>query len=486
MSDVHIKYINDVHCKIVCDPGILREISDQFHFFAENYRYHPKFKAKTWDGKIRMINMLTGVAYCGLIKKIKKFCDARGYSFTFDSQFAYDVISEEKIDKFIESLNLPVEVRDYQRKSFEVCVSSKRRTLLSPTSSGKSLMIYMILRWFNVKSLIIVPTNGLVTQMADDFKSYGYEGEIHLSTDKINRGDIDADITISTWQSLNNGKSSVPKEWYNQFQLVVGDEAHGAKSKSMIQIMECMTHIPYRFGTTGTLGDNELNKHTVEGLFGPTYKSISTKEMIDKNYASKLTIKCIVLKYPKGTVKPNDKKDKWTYQKEVDFLINNEARNKFIAKLTGSLKGNKLVFFRIQDHGRELQRLFDQAGKKYFYIDGDISANEREAIRKQMEEEGDSILLGSLGTTSTGINIKKLHHMIAGHPSKSKTKVLQSIGRILRLHKDKEEDGAVFYDIVDDLNFPQQKNYTLTHFYHRCKIYDSEKFNYQIYEVEIK
>lgn len=491
MSDVHLKYINSVHIKVCADPSTVMELSDQLTFYADNYKWNPKYKARMWDGKIRLVNQLSGICYSGLAQRIKKFCDARGYSFSFDDELTYANVSEYELTEFIKTLNIPekYQIRDYQFKAILKCIRSGRRTLVSPTSSGKSLMIYIIMRWYQQeKGLIVVPTIGLVGQMESDFRDYGYRGNIHVSTGGLSKSnDIDCDIVITTWQSLNNGKSKMPKQWYSQFGCVFGDEAHGCKATSLIQILSSLEGCRYRFGATGTLDGHPLNEATIEGLFGPQYRSTTTKQLMDDGHVAKLKIKCIVLKYPDDIKKQFHtavNKKKKTYQEEIDFLVNHEKRNKFLKNLTLSLKGNKLLFFRIIDHGKILYNLIgSESTHNVFYIDGGIDAVQRELIRKAIEEEHNATLVASLGTTSTGVSINKLHHMIAASPSKSKIKVLQSIGRMLRMHQEKEE--AILYDIVDDLSYKSSQNFTLNHFMERCKIYDAERFDYEIYNVRL-
>jgi superfamily II DNA or RNA helicase len=485
MESVHLQYINAVHCKVVTEPSILMELSDHFTFFAENYRFNPRYKARVWDGKIRLVNRLTALIYAGLARHVKKFCDERGYAFTYDEQLQYDNISADDFNSFITNLGLPdhIRPRDYQIKSVVKCIKSKRRTLLSPTSSGKSLMIYMITQWYKKKTLIVVPTIGLVKQMAEDFREYGYTGSIHMSTDGLStREDIQEDIVITTWQSMNNGRKKMARQWYQQFEVVVGDEAHTCKATSLVKILTSLDNCKYRFGTTGTLDDTPLNKITIEGLFGPQYQVVTTKDLMDSGHVSNLKIKCIVLKYPEQICK--DMKGK-TYHEEIDFITSDEDRVKFIKNLTLSLKGNKLLFFRVIDHGKQLADVITSSGaSNVFYIDGSVSGTNRNDIRKAIEEEENAILVASLGTTSTGISINKLHHMIAASPSKSKIKVLQSIGRMLRQHESKEQ--AVLYDIVDDFSYKSYTNFTYKHFIDRTRIYDKEQFDYKIYTVTIK
>lgn len=493
MTDVHLEYYNDAYIRVRAEASIMMELAEYFTYFKDNYKFDPKFKARMWDGKIRLLNRLTGLLYAGLAQRVQKFCAMNDYTFSFDDQLVYDNVSVNEVNEHLDSLNLPewVDRRDYQVESLVKCLRSRRRTLLSPTSSGKSLMIYALATWYKRKTLVIVPTTGLVQQMASDFRSYGFQGRIHTSEEGLLKDhDIPADIVITTWQSLDNGKKKMPKVWFNQFPVVFGDEAHGCKATTLIKILSSMENTPYRFGTTGTLDNNALNKATIEGLFGPPYQSTTTRELIDMGYATDIKIKCIVLRYPEEVrkefnkpipIKGTKKSRKKTYQEEIDFIMSNEARNKFIANLALSLTGNKLVFFRLQDHGALLFKMFE--GKaNVFYVDGTVK--DRESIRRAIEDEENCILLASLGTTSTGVSINKLHHMVATHPSKAKIKLLQSIGRMLRQHEDKVE--ATMYDIVDDLSYGAKKNYTLQHFEERCKIYDGEQFEYKIYTVGLK
>ena len=485
MESIHLQHINSVHCKVIADPGILMELSDHFTFYAENYRFNPRYKARVWDGKIRLVNRLTALIYAGLARHVKKFCDDRGYKFSYDTELQYDNISVAEVKTFIETLGLPdhIKPRDYQISSVVKCIRSKRRTLLSPTSSGKSLMIYMLTQWYKKKTLIVVPTIALVKQMEQDFLEYGFKGKFNLSIDGLEKNnDIDCDVVITTWQSLNNGRTKMPKQWYQQFEVVIGDEAHTCKATSLIKILSSLDNCRYRFGTTGTLDDNVLNRVTIEGLFGPQYQVVTTKDLMESGHVSNLKIKCLVLTYPKEVCKSVKGSN---YQQEIDFITSSEERTKFIKNLTLSLEGNKLVFFRVIDHGKHLANsLRDSGADDVFYIDGSVSGDEREAIRKAVEERENSTLVASLGTTSTGVSINRLHHMIAASPSKSKIKVLQSIGRMLRLHDTKQQ--AVLYDIVDNLSVGKHANFTYKHFIDRTRIYDKENFDYKIYTVPLK
>ena len=226
MADIHLKYIDSVYAQVLCEESVRRELAETLTYYAEGYKFSPKYKFGNWDGKISLIKA-NNIVYAGLAQRIKKFADANKYTFEFDDQFLYESISIHEIEEFVKTLNVPAkyESRDYQIKSVQKCLQAGRRTLISPTSSGKSFMIYLIMQWYKKKTLLIVPTIGLVEQMSQDFIDYGYEGRMHLSTSGLSKSNnIPADVVITTWQSLENGKTKMPKDWYDQFEVVFGDE----------------------------------------------------------------------------------------------------------------------------------------------------------------------------------------------------------------------------------------------------------------------
>jgi superfamily II DNA or RNA helicase len=238
-----------------------------------------------------------------------------------------------------------------------------------------------------------------------------------------------------------------------------------------------------RIGTTGTLDDSKVNKLVLEGLFGPTQKVISTKELIERKQLANFSIKCIVLKYPEQTCKAVKG---FTYQDEMAFLVAHEGRNKFIADLATNLNGNTLVLFTyVEKHGKIL---YDDIvskckNRKVFFVHGGVDAEDREQVRQITEQENDAVIVASYGTFSTGVNIRNLHNVIFSSPTKSKIRSLQSIGRVLRLGENK--DTATLYDIADDLRYGPYVNFTLKHYEERIKIYSEERFVFTSSNVRI-
>ena len=287
-------------------------------------------------------------------------------------------------------------------------------------------------------------------------------------------------VIISTWQSIYK----LPASWFQGFGMVVGDEAHNFKAKSLTSILEKCTEAKYRIGTTGTLDGTQTHQLVLEGLFGPVYKVTTTKELMDNDDLAQLNIDILILKYKEEFCKQIVKEK---YQQELDFIVRYEPRNNFISNLALDQKGNTLILFNYVDkHGKPLHSLLQTKmpdKRKLFYVSGETDVDTRESVREITEKEKDAIIVASLGTFSTGINIRNLHNIIFASPSKSQIRVLQSIGRGLR----KSEDGTdtKIYDIADDLHWKNQKNYTLQHAAERIKIYSKERFNYKMYDINI-
>jgi superfamily II DNA or RNA helicase len=370
--------------------------------------------------------------------------------------------------------------RGYQIKGVYDALKFNRKLLISPTASGKSLMIYTLTRYHlehKRKVLIIVPTTSLVEQMFKDFTDYGWDSESYCH--KIYSGkekQSNLPVTITTWQSVYK----LEKKYFENFDVVIGDEAHLFKSKSLVSIMTKLLDCKYRYGFTGTLDGTQTHKWVLEGLFGPSYKIIRTDELISGGYLSKLSIKILILKHPA------QKFD--TYEDEIQYLISHQQRNNFIKNLTLDQNGNTLILYsRVEDHGMPLYEIINkskEANRKCFFVFGGVAAEEREKVREITESEDNAIIIASYGTFSTGINIKRLHNIIFASPSKSRIRNLQSIGRVLR--KGDGKIKAILYDIADDITYGSSRNYTMNHLMERIKIYNEENFDYEMLTIPLK
>lgn len=486
MDTIKVQKLNEVYLRIRSDErSVLRELSDHFTFEVPGYRFMPTYRHGTWDGKIRLFNIQDGTIYAGLVSYINTFAEERGYVVEYDEPDADENFSVHEAVEFIETLGLPFSPRNYQVDAFVSAVRKRRMLLLSPTASGKSLIIYMLTRFYlnslleGKKVLIIVPTTSLVAQMTQDFADYGMPSDIGIHQIMSGKSkETECPIVISTWQSLFR----LRKDYFEQFGMVVVDECHGVKAKSLMGILTKTPNLKYRFGTTGTLDGMQTNKLVIEGLLGPVRKVIGTKTLIDEKVLSDFLVKAIILKHEEKV------SSKLKYQEEVDYLVGSESRNKFIKNLVLSLEGNTLVLFNyIEKHGVPLFNMINVVdGKKVFFVHGGTSVGDREAVRAQVEQEDNAIIIASVGVYSTGINIKRLNNVVFVHPGKSRIRTLQSIGRALRRVGEDEDEQAILYDIVDDLSAGRKtRNFALKHYQERFEIYKSEKFKVKSYNVKL-
>jgi len=496
MESLIVSKVNETFLRIECEPSIERELSEHFCFFVPGYKFMPSYRNRMWDGKIRLFDQRKKTLYTGLYKYLKEFCEPRNYHIIIDDKNGNPETKHQIDTKYItDGLSLtaggnPITPRDYQIEALDHALSNRKSLLLSPTASGKSLIIYMAIRSFldsnDSNALLIVPTTSLVEQMYSDFGDYSqtdewnHENECHRIYSGREKYNINKRVIITTWQSIYKEKL----DWFQDYGMVIGDEAHQFKAKSLTSILEKCVNAELRMGTTGTLDGTQTHQLVLEGLFGPVYKVTTSKELMDRGSLSQLYISVLILKYHDNLCKAHIKN---SYQQELDFIVGYDPRNQFIANLARDQKGNTLVLFNyVEKHGKPLHRLLQDKidkDRKLFYVSGETDVDTRESVREITEKEKNAIIVASIGTFSTGINIRNLHNIIFASPSKSQIRVLQSIGRGLR----KSEDGrdTKLYDIADDLHWKSNKNYTLQHAAERIKIYSKEKFKYKLYDINI-
>ncbi len=487
MTKLILRNHNETYLKIDCETYVAWELREAFSFRAPNFQFHPKYKAKLWDGFIRMYNPNTRMILRGLTPQVIKWIEDRGYEYEYDGELLQPY-SVEECNEFVEQLNPKHPPRDYQLNAFIHAMRTKRSIIISPTGSGKSLLQYMIcmnLVKQGKRGLLIVPRSALVEQMYSDFEDYSskngkkmekYCHRVYSGHDKVS----EKPIIISTWQSLQR----MPAKYFEQFDYVICDEVHQAQAKALNDIVSKCTKATYRIGVTGTLSGAKAHEYTLVGLFGQVYRATSTAELMEKGQLADLTIKCMVLKYTDEECKYMSK---CKYQDELDYIISHKGRNKFITNLALSLEGNTIIFFNfVEKHGQVIFDLLNskvKEGRKVFFIHGGTDVDDREQIRRIIENERDAIIVGSVGVLSTGTNIVAIDNVIFASPTKSKIRNLQSIGRGLRVNDSKQ--SATLFDIADDFSWRKKENYTLKHFIERLKTYSEEKFKFKIYKIEM-
>lgn len=499
-NDIIIHKIDETFIKIECDDSVTGDLVDYFSYSDTIWVGDKKRGKKRYPKSVRvkLFSVRAKTLYRGLLPYVEEFARDNNLTISYSDpslEYASD-ISYFEIEKYAKSLNIhtkgkSIEVHDHQLNSVTQAIRNKRSLLIVPTGGGKTLITYIIVRILapllqkkNQKILIIVPTINLVEQSYKDFIDYSSVNKwnteknvhrIHYGYEKF----TDCPITVSTWQSL----AEMPMEYFKDFGVIIGDEAHLTTAKSLKYIITSCVNAKYRIGMTGTLDESPIHKLVIEGLFGVVYKPTTTRELMDKGILSQLKINSILLKHTMGT------EVKMSSDDEMEFLISNSKRNKFICNLAMSLKNNTLILFRfVERHGVVLHRMLQQlndGSKKIYFVHGKIDADIREQIRQIMETEDNAIVVASYGTFSTGVSINNLHNLIFASPSAGIVRILQSIGRGLRLNTNKHI--ANLFDVGDDIryNLNSENNNTLNHYLKRLSIYKNEKFSYQIYKIRI-
>lgn len=485
---VQIEKFNEAYIRIKCEPSTAQEISEFFTFEVPGAKFMPTVRNRLWDGRVRLFSPGTGKIYYGLLPYVQKFLKDQGYQVELTDDFDNEKVDPKFTYQFVRSIEKgKFRARDYQLKAIHNIIQNHRGLILSPTGSGKSFIIYALVRYFlhlfgHEKILIVVPTTSLVEQMYSDFADYGWFPDEHCH--KLYAGsekNTKKEVIISTWQSIYK----LDKRYFNQFGAVFVDEAHLAKAKSLTGIMTKLHNCKHRIGLTGTLDGTEVHRLVLEGLFSVHEKVTTTSELIERKELSNIHIRVLVLEHTKRNKTLMKGK---TYQQEMEYISTHLKRNLFIRNLVCDLKGNTLVLAQYIE--KQLMPLcqmiedYSDENRKIYLIHGATPTDDREEVRRLVEKNDNCIIVASYGTFSTGINIKRIHNIVFASPYKSQIKVLQSIGRGLRLSSDKEQ--LTLFDLADDIQYNNKVNYTLKHLTDRISIYNEQGFDYDIIPVKLK
>jgi superfamily II DNA or RNA helicase len=520
-----IEKLNAVYFKIHCNFEQLLELRDFFTTHAENYWFSPKYKAKMWDGKISFFNTNDNTLPIGLFKFLHCFLKLHKYNYElkFKEDEFFNHITHEDLNKLFVALfkNKEFYPRDYQIDSVFKFLNKKRGVVELPTGSGKSNIIYVLIRYLlasvDKKILLVVPNINLTLQMFSDFKEYGFEeisDYVSVLFHDSKMYDKNKRILISTWQSIYKKQYN----FFEEFDAVIVDEVQSVTDSSKLkQLLQKCINADYRFGLTGTLPENlsPINLFNIFGFLGPKLiiktddnVEVKTKTLQDQGYLSKIKIANLIIKYPKEDIqnlikltkqpkKDSDEPKKNVYAEEIKYIINHKKRNNVIKYILKHINTNDNVLILCQ-RIEHLDFIYDYLKSEFkekiiYKISGNVESLEREKVRKEIEHKSGCVIVATYGVFSTGINIKKLHHVIFASFYKSKIKVMQSIGRGLRLHKSKKK--LILWDIVDDFRYKTKKslkeNFAYIHFKQRLELYKRDQFDYvnkivNIYNIKEK
>jgi superfamily II DNA or RNA helicase len=483
-----VEYIDRATCRLDGDNDLLLSIVEFFSYYAKDYKHMPLFKRGIWDGKVKMFKVSDRKLPAGLLSRLYEHAKMRGYTVEIIGD-AFPLIPFD--DEFFLSDITPLtafEVMNHQMGAVGDVLAYNTRLVLSPTSSGKSMIMYLAARYIMAKHkkriLIIVPNKTLVEQMREDFVEYATDGwgptDIHAIYAEQEIWTAH-DVVVSTYQTA----VKLTTEWYEEFGAIFIDEAHGANSKSVTTILGNASHMLYCAGFTGTLNGTYMHEMEMRARFGDVTKLVTTKELMAMGIVAQLSIDAITLTHKDDET--TKLAAKWTYAEEIEYLVNSAERNEFLANLATSEDKNVMILFHRTEHGQALKRLIQDliAGstKTLFYVDGNVDIKDRAPIRAAMEASDGCILLASYGTSSVGLSIKNIHFMVLGHPFKDRIRVLQTIGRILRISPTKK--SAKVIDIGDHVSGKRKTpNATYDHFLQRLALYQEEGFDYDTVTIQ--
>ena len=474
MSSLYALKVNSVYMRVECEADVAHELWDHFAFEIPNAKHTPKVKSGQWDGLIRLFNPRSQLMYIGLLEELKQFCIDSDYALEIDDRLLETTPFSEKVfDAFVanvlklESKYVP---RPAQKDAVLECIQNNRRVIISPTASGKSLIIYMLIRYYlnhpkvkGGKILLIVPAVSLVTQMFKDFQEYCSTFDVEQHVHTISAGDeksSDKPIVITTWQSIQNQ----PKPWFNDYRVVIVDETHRAKAAELKNILSNLVNADFRFGFTGTLDNIETNRMIITGLLGPVKQFVTTQELIDDKTLSNMNIEMVFLKYPYEVSRllPGA-----SYLDEMKFILPREDRMKILSDYVQKQRGNTVVMYNlVETHGKPMFEYFQKhlKNKKLFFISGKIKPSVREEIRQFVQGGNECVIVANYKVFAEGINLPRIHNIILGAPISTKTSeiaFLQSLGRGLR--KDYDKDVINIVDLVDENIIKNWKSHATRH-----------------------
>jgi superfamily II DNA or RNA helicase len=447
--------------------GVL--ISDIFPEVREHFSVKaPKFGAARFNKYIpdrKYVITPTGRFKIGLYWEIYKYIRSNypNTSFTFTEAFRSAVLQGYEASSVVDR-----GLRDYQNEIVGKCLKMGTGTVVLATAGGKTFTMASLVESINpLKGIIIVPDPGLVEQTYNDFLKYGIAAERVSRWTGEHALNQDAQVIIANRSILQSKSSDI--EWIKFVDLVIVDEVQSLKKDNGITDIVSKILTLHKYGFTGTLPENDIDRWTIMGITGPMIYERKAHELREEKYVAEskaliLNVKYKTLPPPKPKSNPNEQ-----YREEVEWLIRNEFRNKLITKLCGNFKNNALLLVDRLEHGEVLKAALEGAhpDRRVFFINGEMEMEDREKVKKLMEQESNVLCVAMAKIFAVGISINNLHYIVFCSGGKSRIRVIQSIGRGLRLHESK-----LFLTIVD---IADQTKYGIKHSDKRKLLYIEEK-----------
>ena len=377
---------------------------------------------------------------------------------------------------------LALDLRDYQQNIVDACLKHGRGVTILATAGGKTLTIANLIESIyqhhkQLKCLMLVPDLGLVNQTSSDFAEYKTTF-MHSKWTGSNKLNLGSNVIVANMGILQSSKSET--DWIKDIDLLIIDEVHKLRKDNKINKLIKSIRTPHKYGFTGTMPEQQLDQWNILGHIGRVLYERNSYQLRKQQYVARAKVQVLKLLYnEKPPTFPADRFDPSArFRREQQFIAKNSFRNNILAKLSGAFDNNSLIMVDYIEHGEELYGVLKAKckNKQVFFIRGEVAVEEREKVKKLMENTTDVVCIAISKIFSTGINIKNLHYIVFAGGGKAKVKIIQSIGRGLRLHKDKK--GVIIIDIADMLHYGSQ------HYMKRLSLYKGEKIDYGIKKIE--
>lgn len=414
----------------------------------------------------------------GLYKDIETYISDSGYK--TDILMSDDFISHIKPKFDVKRIKqLKLKLRDYQKDIVKECLSEGRGTVVLATAGGKTLTFATLLETLysknkNIKCALIVPDRGLVEQTYNDFQEYGvsFKASKWTGDDELN---LSSNVIICNLGILQSSNSDV--SWLDHIDVCIVDEVHKLRKGNKVNKLFKSMHTSHRFGFTGTMPEELMDQWNIIGKIGPVLYERNSYQLRQDSYVADVKVQVLKLEYNSEPDYPAQiRTPAERYKVELDFLINSDFRNNLLRTLSKNFDKNGLILVDYIEHGNILHKHLSTLDKKVYFIRGEVAVEDRERVKEIMEMDDNVIVIAISKIFSTGINIKNLHYIVFAGGGKAKIKTIQSIGRGLRLHKDKS--CLIIFDIGDDLRYGRK------HLQKRVAHYLRENIEYGIKTIK--
>ena len=478
---LHVK--DEVNVKIEgLDLDMRRKLSNQFKYEIPGARYMPAVRLGRWDGKQAYFQM-GGSTYINLLPEILPILVNAGYEPSLNDTREYNIdyplqpvdantYADRTWPKGHPVAGEPIVLRDYQIETINKFVENPQCIQEVATGAGKTLMTAALSERCEVhgRTIIVVPNKSLVTQTEADYINMGLDVGVFFG----DRKEFGRTHTICTWQSLNvllkNTKNQVAEvtiqEFLEDVVCIMIDEVHQAKADALKTLLTgVMSHIPIRWGLTGTIPKEKFESVALTCSIGPVVNQISAKELQDKGVLANCEVNVLQL---------IDLKEHQNYQSELKYLLDDEKRLDYIASMVNQIvqSGNTLILVDRVNAGKELERRIANS----VFVSGATKAADRKEQYDEVAESSDKVIIATYGVAAVGINIPRIFNLVLLEPGKSFVRVIQSIGRGIRKAHDK--DFVQIWDITSTCRFAKR------HLTKRKAFYKDANYPFKVEKID--